>query len=231
MLLAQLSYNRTKEEGSSFMPEQSKQTSKKYYDPISMASRTRQLVYSVGEHDKMRMLAGILKESGECKTVVIAKSKKRADALGKYLNTEELNAKVIHGNHRKSDYEEAAEAFNSDEVKILITTDRVLQALGLENVECIVNFDIPMEVDNYAKSLSFVDEKGVSLSLLSPEDEGLFSVIEMLLKVEIADGELKGFTPSEPDDTSKQRTKEKKKKPRHRSFSGKKAVKKEPDVK
>ena len=199
------------------MSEQSKKAStKKYYDPISMAKRTRQVVHRVEDHDKMAMLAYILEHSDEKRTVVICKSKKRADGLGVYLNEHKKQAKVIHGNHRKSDYEEVAKAFNSEAMNLLITTDMVLQQLELINIERIVSFDTPMEVENYYKSLAFVDEKGESISLVSSQEEGAFSVIEMLLKVEISDSEVEGFVPTVAQPVAKI-VNDKKKKPRHRS--------------
>jgi len=199
------------------MAEQSKKnTTKKYYDPISMAGRTRQFVHMVEDHDKMGMLAYIVKHSDVKQTVVICKSKKRADALVDYLSSHDVKTKAIHGNHRKSDQEEIAKAFKADEIHLLITTDMVLQQLDLINIERIVSFDTPIEPDNYFKSLAFVDEKGESISLVSPEEEGLFSVIEMLLKIEIPDVEVEGFVPTKAVPVNKV-AKGKKKKPRHRS--------------
>ena len=198
------------------MSDQSKTTNKKYYDPISMAHRTKQVMYMAEDHDKMAMLAHIMKHSDVKRTAVLCKSKKRADDLGIYLNGHDLNAKVIHGNHRKSEQEEVAQAFKADEMNLLITTDKVLQQLELTNIERIVNFDTPMEAESYFKSLVFIDEKGELISLVSPEEEGLFSVIEMLLKIEVPDQEVEGFVPSQTVPVTKV-DKEKKKKPRHRS--------------
>ena len=208
------------------MSDQSKTTNKKYYDPISMAHRTKQAVYIVEDHDKMAMFAHIMKHSDLKRTAVLCKSKKRADELGVYLNSHDLKAKVIHGNHRKSEQEEVAKFFKADEINLLITTDKVLQQLELTNIERIVNFDTPIEAETYFKSLVFVDEKGESISLVSPEEEGLFSVIEMLLKIEIPDGEVEGFVPSETVPVKKV-LKEKKKKPRHRSQKKEKTKSKE----
>ena len=205
------------------MSDQSKKsTNKKYYDPISMAHRTKQVVHMVEDHDKMAMLAHIIKHSDVKRSVILCKSKKRADELGVYLNSHDHKAKVIHGNHRKSDQEEVAKAFKADEINLLITTDMVLQQLELTNIERIVSFDTPIEAETYFKSLVFVDERGESISLVSPEEEGLFSVIEMLLKIEIPDEEVEGFVPTVAVPEVKA-VKEKKKKPRHRSQTGKKA--------
>lgn len=199
------------------MPEQTKKrTEKKYYDPISIAARTHQLVHWVEDHDKMAMLAYILKHSDAKPTAIVCKSKKRADALAAFLNKDNRKMKVIHGNHRKSDQERVAQAFKTGEVDQLITTDKVLQQLELTNIECIVNFDTPIEAEDYFKSLALIDEKGVLISLVSPEEAGIFSVIEVLLKIEIPDAEVEGFVFSELDEVVKT-VKEKKKKPRHRT--------------
>ncbi|MFT7861225.1 MAG: DEAD/DEAH box helicase [Sulfurimonas sp.] len=196
------------------MPEQNDNTTtKKYYDPISIAKRTKQVVHMVEDHHKMAMLAYIIDHSDLQQTAVICKSKKRADALGAYLNEHGQKTKVIHGNHRKSDQEEVAQAFTNEEINLLITTDMILQKLELKNIERIVNFDTPIEATNYFNSLEYVDEKGESISLVAPEEEKLFSTIEFLLKIEIPCEEVEGFVPTDVVPVTKA-SKEKKKKPR-----------------
>lgn len=188
-------------------------TTKKYYDPISIAKRTKQVVHMVEDYDKMAMLAYIMDHSNVKRTAVICKSKKRADTLGAYLNDHGQKAKVIHGNHRKSVQEEVAQAFNNEEINFLITTDMILQQLHLNNLERIVSFDTPIEPKNYFNSLAYVDETGESISLVSPEEDKLFSTIEFLLKIEIPCVEVEGFVPTDAAPLTKA-LKEKKKKTR-----------------
>lgn len=207
--------------GINFMLEQTqKKKTKKYYDHISVASRTKQLVHYVLPHDKPSMLEQILKNISGKNIVIITKSKRSADELNSYLKSKEIAALAIHGNHRQEQQVEAAKAYNAGEIKILITTDMILKALELNTIEKIISYDLPVEPNDYYARLLYVDEKGESICMVSPEDEKLLLTIEFLMKAETQEEDVKGFVPS-TEDVPKP-VKEKKKKPRH----AKKKVKK-----
>ena len=101
-----------------------KPSTKKYYDNVSVGKRTKQVVYFAQQNDKPAMFEHFIKNSDKKQTVVITKSKRRADELSAYLNAKEIKATAIHGNLRVQQIEEAAKAFNSSELNILITTDK-----------------------------------------------------------------------------------------------------------
>ncbi len=190
-----------------------KYSEKKYYDNVNVGKRTKQVVYFSMQQDKAAMVELYITRSEEKQTVVVTKSKRNADQLCSYLNSKNIQATAIHGNHRRVQIEKEAENFNAAITNILITTDKILQSLELENIETIINYDLPMEHEDYFSRLILVDEVGESISFVAPEEEGYLAIIEMRLKNEIAQAELEGFVPTQ-DITHA--TKEKKKKPRHR---------------
>lgn len=191
-----------------------KPSKKKYYDNVNVGKRTKQVVYLVEQNDKPAMFEQFIKNSDKKQTVVIAKSKRRADELSVYLNAKEIKATAIHGNHRVEQMLEATKSFNSGELNILITTDRILQALEFTNIESIINYDLPPEHEDYFDRLILVDEIGESISFVCPEEERYLSIIEIRLKNEIPQEELEGFVPAVVNEVVHSK-KEKKKKPRH----------------
>ena len=193
-----------------------KSSKKKYYDNVNVGKRTRQAVYFVAQQDKAVMFEYFIKNTDKKQSVVVAKSKRIADELSAYLNAKEINALAIHGNHRAQHIEAAAEAFNAGKLNILITTDKILQSLELKNIQTIINYDLPVEHEDYFSRLILVDEIGESISFVSPEDEKYLAVIEMRQKNEIPHKELEGFTLIATDEVA-HATKDKKKKPRHRN--------------
>jgi hypothetical protein len=74
-----------------------------------------------------------------------------------------------------------------------------------------------------------VDEVGESISFVAPEEEGFLSIIEMRLKNEIPQEELKNFVLTN-EDVVTHSFKEKKNKPRHRKKKTKKIGKKEDSI-
>ena len=214
------------------MPELTDTPTKKiYYDPISVAKRTKQIVYFVGQHDKPGMLEEILKNIGIKQTIIITKSKRSADELSDYLKSKEMKATAIHGNHRAQLLEDATKDFNEEKLNILVTTDMILQSLELTNIQLIINYDLPNEPHNYLTRIGYLKEIGESIALVSPEDDKLLVSIELVMKAEIDEGEVEGFTPTSHSDASKLQKsgKDKRKKPRHRKIKTKKTNKKMPE--
>ncbi|MDO8454648.1 MAG: DEAD/DEAH box helicase [Sulfurimonas sp.] len=195
-----------------------KSIKKKYYDIISVAIRTKQVVHLVSQHDKIAMFDKIIKNNADKQIVVITKSKRKADELSSHLAAQNVNAKAIHGNHRTSEQEAAAEAFNKSEIDVLISTDTILQTLNLTNVAMILSYDIPSQLENYFVRVGHLKEVGASIAFVSPEDQGQLSSIELLMKQEIPQEEVEDFIATRPPrlDKSARSDKEKKKKPRHR---------------
>ena len=202
------------------MQEENKPAEKKYYDFISVAKRTTQNVYFVAQHDKNSMFELLLKNSDKKQTVVVTKSKKNADELASYLKSKEINAVSIHGNHRAEQINDARLSFSVGETTTLITTDMILKSMELTNIERIISYDLPLVPQEYFSRLKLVDEVGESISFVSSDEEATLEAIEFLMKCEMKELELEGFSP-----TSAPKKEKKKKKPRH----SKKRVKKEED--
>ena len=194
------------------MSEQIKKPSiKKYFDNVSIGKRTKQVVYFVQQHDKTTMFEQLIKNAPNKQTVVVTKSKSNADTLNSYLKTQNIQALAVHGNHRTEQLEDASKAFNASELNILITTDMILKSLELKNIQLIINYDLPIQPEEYFVRLAHVDEVGEAISLVDPEENGILQIIEMKMKLEIPEEEIEGFVT-----TSAPLKKEKKKKLRHR---------------
>ena len=195
-----------------------KPSEKKYYDHISVAKRTSQVVYFVAQHDKTAMLDLLLKDNSTKQTIILTKSKKSADELYFHLKDVGFKALAIHGNHKPEVVIESAKAFNDGEINIIITTDMILQSLELKNIQTILNYDLPLEPMNYFKRQRLVDEVGETISLVSADEDKMLSTIELMMKIEVPEATLDGFEPTPFVQTYKP----KKKKPRHKKAKAKK---------
>jgi superfamily II DNA/RNA helicase len=211
------------------MSEQLKKTNKKkYYDNISVGARTKQIVHLVTKQDKASMFEQFIKNSETKQTVVIARSKRSANALSLHLEAHDIKATTIHGNHKQAQLHEAAQAFNSSKTNILITTDMIFKSLELTNIQVMVNYELPTMEDDYFVRLRYVDEIGLSISFVTPEEEVTLQNIEIMMKLEIPQETVKNFVPANPNDEIKP-AKDKKKKPRHRKTKQKSKKKPEQD--
>jgi len=192
---------------------------KKYYDFISIAKRTTQDVYFLAQHDKNRALSLLLNGADDKQRVVICKSKKSADALKAYLDTQSIKSLAIHGNHRREKIEDARRSFSVKETTLLITTDMILKVLERkEKMDEIISYDLSLDPQDYFNRIRLVDEVGHSITFVSSDDEKNFEALEYAMRCEMEEKEIDGFSP-----TPAPRKEKKKKKPRH----SKKKVKKD----
>lgn len=199
-----------------------KYSKKKYYDNVNLGKRTKQLVYICDKENKAGMFEYYIKNNKKKNTVVVVKSKRRADELCSYLNSKDIKVTTIHGNHRKEQIDKGAEEFNKNKLSMLITTDKILQSLKLENIQTIINYDLPPAHEDYFARLLLVDEVGESISFVSDEEKNYLNIIELRLKDTIKQDQLDGF---EPTLHVAHLSKDKKNKTRHRNRKTKKLVK------
>jgi superfamily II DNA/RNA helicase len=193
--------------------EENTKATKKYYDYISVGNRTKQTAYFVQQHDKNRMFLELLKTLENKQILVLVKSKKSADGLMEFLKEKEVKSISVHGNNRASQIEAAQTAFNAKETTILITTDRILDTLTLNDINVVVRYDLPLDEPDYFKRLRLVDEIGESISLIDPEDENTLATIELMMKCEMTEVEIENFEHTNRSHTN---IKDRLKKPRHK---------------
>jgi ATP-dependent RNA helicase RhlE len=195
------------------MNEEKSKKAKKYFDNVSIGGRTKQSAYFVQNHDKKRLFVEMLDGLKEKRILVLLKSKRRADELMEYLKEKEIRALCAHGNHRASEIEATAAAFNLQESKIFITTDKILEKLSLHDIDIVLNYDLPMEVAEYFKGLVLVDERGEGISFVDPDDEAMLAAIEQKMKHVMDEVEQEGFLHTKAE---QKEIKDKTKKPRHK---------------
>jgi len=123
--------------------------------------------------------------SDEClnsKILVFVEQKKTADFLASYLCQSDLPTTSIHGDRQQEEREEALGDFKDGRKPILVATDVAARGIDIKNVELVVNYDLPKDIDQYVhrigrtgrlgntgESISFYDDKtngGISVDLV-----------------------------------------------------------------
>ncbi len=199
------------------MSEQTEQSTEKiYYDPISVAQRTKQKFHLVANSDKAAILAHIIKNITDLHAVVITKTKREADALSVYLNKLEIKTASVHGSKRAEEIETSTKAFEDGEVAVLITTDMILKSLELSNISHLISYDLPTEPAHYLSRVDCLNERGEAIAFVSEEQEVELLDIERVMRQEIPEEKIEGFVPAPESEITPQPTKDRTKKPRHR---------------
>jgi superfamily II DNA/RNA helicase len=90
--------------------------------------------------------------------------------------------------------------FRNGEIDILISTDLASRGLDFENVDRVINYHLPQEMENYLHRVgrtARANSKGEAFTLVNPKDMHRIQKIEKLIESEIPKMEMpEAFGPA-----------------------------------
>ncbi|MDF5010292.1 helicase-related protein, partial [Vibrio parahaemolyticus] len=89
--------------------------------------------------------------------------------------------------------------FKQGKVRALIATDVAARGLDIQELEQVVNFDMPFKAEDYVHRIGRTGragKSGLAVSLMSRDEEYLLQAIENLLDQRLPQEWLAGFEPS-----------------------------------
>ncbi|KFO72426.1 putative ATP-dependent RNA helicase DDX4, partial [Cuculus canorus] len=112
-------------------------------------SDVQQNVLQVPQYSKRNKLIEILQSIGPERTMVFVDKKKKADYIAAFLCQEKISATSIHGDREQREREVALQDFRSGKCPVLVATSVAARGLDIENVQHVINFDLPPTIEEY----------------------------------------------------------------------------------
>ncbi|XP_065772916.1 probable ATP-dependent RNA helicase DDX4 [Muntiacus reevesi] len=109
----------------------------------------QQTILQVGQYSKREKLVGILQNIGDERTMVFVETKKKADFIASFLCQEKISTTSIHGDREQREREQALGDFRCGKCPVLVATSVAARGLDIENVQHVINFDLPSTIDEY----------------------------------------------------------------------------------
>jgi ATP-dependent RNA helicase DeaD len=124
--------------------------------------KIKQVVYEVRKEYKDDLLVRLLDFYHFRSIIIFANTKKGVDDLVSYLQNLGYNADALHGDLKQLQRDRVMNAFRSNQVKILVATDVAARGLDINDVEAIINYDIPQELEVYVHRIGRTGRAGKS---------------------------------------------------------------------
>ncbi|NXL68411.1 DDX4 helicase, partial [Chordeiles acutipennis] len=112
-------------------------------------SDVQQNILQVPQCSKKDKLIEILQSIGHERTMVFVEQKKKADYIAAFLCQEKIPATSIHGDREQREREIALRDFRSGKRPVLVATSVAARGLDIENVQHVINFDLPSTIEEY----------------------------------------------------------------------------------
>jgi ATP-dependent RNA helicase RhlE len=147
-------------------------------------------VLFVEQGRKRSVLEQLLRSVGVGRTLVFTKTKRGANRVSEDLSRSGFKATAIHGNKSQAARQRALEEFRRDRVQVLVATDVAARGIDVDGITHVVNFELPLEPENYIHRIGRTGRagaSGIALSFCSSGERGMLRDIERLIgrKVEV----------------------------------------------
>jgi len=164
------------------------------------AEKILQVAYAVYETQKLPLVKHLLKGRDLKSVIVFCSTKISAKQLGRELKREGLKAQDIHSDLDQKAREEIMLDFRNRKLNIVVATDLLSRGIDVDNIELIINYDVPHEGEDYIHRIgrtARAESDGVAITLISQEEQYKFARIEKLLEKAVT----KSSVPEEFGDT------------------------------
>lgn len=147
------------------------------------AEGVTQAVHYTSHTDKPDLLLSILR-ADQMTALVFARTKHRADRLGRMLSREGHRVAVLHGDRSLSQRRAALEGFRRGAFRVLVATDIAARGIDVANIGHVINFDLPNCPEDYVHRIgrtARMKTTGRATSFVTREDSQQLRAIERLL--------------------------------------------------
>lgn len=155
-------------------------------DPV--AKNIDHAVAFVEMDDKRFFLENFLKNHVDQKVLIFVRTQIRAERVKKAMERVLVYCETLHGGMEQLERENTMTAFRSGDIMVLIATDVSARGIDIDNVEYVINYDLPDSSEHYVHRVGRTGRGrnlGQAISFCSPEEKPLLEEIEENLGKEI----------------------------------------------
>jgi len=131
------------------------------------ADRVRQAIFFPSNQEKMPLLVGLIREMGASRIMVFVNMKRQAERVQAYLQENGIDAQAISGDVPQKKRLSMLLRFQSGELPVLIGTDVASRGLHIPDVQCVINYDLPQDREDYVHRIGRTARAGAAGDAIS----------------------------------------------------------------
>ncbi|MGE5456638.1 MAG: DEAD/DEAH box helicase [Ignavibacteriales bacterium] len=183
---------------SATMPNQIKMLAEQYmkadyqYISIESTSKTstnvKQYYSLVSEKTRLEALCRILDIKSAKLGIIFCQTKKEVDKLVTELATRNYNVEAMHGDIAQSMRIQTLDRFKQGAFNYLIATDVAARGIHVDNIECVINYSLPQDVEGYIHRIGRtgrVNNEGEAITLVNAREMKFLNDVEKAAKCKI----------------------------------------------
>lgn len=121
-----------------------------------------QQLYHVGTQEKVSLLLGLLARHQPRNVLIFTNMKYKAEEVAARLEFNGLPARYLSGDLPQNKRERVIEQFKEGTVRILVATDVAARGIHVDDLEMVINYDVPEHSENYVHRIGRTARAGKS---------------------------------------------------------------------
>lgn len=165
-------------------------------DETQTVQTINQRVITVNKENRSALLRYLIQNNDWEQILVFMANKRSCDNIAFKFRKYGLNAESFHGDLLQDERNDTLEDFKNKKINILFSTDIAARGLHIDDISCVINFDLPRSPADYVHRIGRTGRAGKSgdaISFIGLEDFEHFSLIEKRCEIKLEKEQIKGF--------------------------------------
>lgn len=157
------------------------------------AEKIDQSAYICYEAQKLALIGQIFSNKQLHRVIVFSSSKQKVKEI--YHTFRKMNLKVaaMHSDLEQNQREEVIRQFKNGRIHVLVATDIVARGIDIEDIQMVINYDVPHDVEDYVHRIGRTARaggEGIAITFVAEKEQHKFSAIEKFIEKEIPKAQL-----------------------------------------
>jgi superfamily II DNA/RNA helicase len=167
-----------------------------FEDEAPTVQTITQRVIEVNPENRSPLLRHLLDTERWEQVLVFMANKRATDNIAVKFRKYGYSAESFHGDLDQEERTYTLNAFKKKKIRILFTTDLVSRGLDIDDITCVINFDLPRSPADYIHRIGRTGragKSGIAISFIGHEEKAHFSLIEKRSNIKLEREQIKGF--------------------------------------
>ena len=161
-----------------------------------IVDKINQRVIEVNRENRGPLLRKLLELHKWDSVLVFMANKRATDNIAVKFRKYGIEAASFNGDLEQDIRIQTLEAFKQKKVKILFATDIAARGLDINDIDCVINYDLPRSPADYIHRIgrtARAGKSGEAISFISHEEQEHFKLIEKRSNIKLQREQIKGF--------------------------------------
>ena len=155
-----------------------------------------QRVIEVNPENRGPLLRALMKKEKWKSVLVFMTNKRATDNIAEKFRKRGYMAESFHGDLPQEDRNYTLKEFKKKKIQILFATDLVSRGLDIDDISCVVNYDLPRSPADYIHRIGRTGragKAGLALTFIGHDEQAHFKLIEKRSGIKLEREQIEGF--------------------------------------